>query len=143
MPAPGGEQNWLDVTSESAFSRHGFLLLLDLTNRRGDLGGRENRGRHLVEKRLKDVMIAPVDQNDLGITSSQGRAATIPAKPPPMMTTRFCFVGAGSGRDNVSRGRVSCTSLIFVSSDRMAQSREARTSAAVTLPCLPPKCPMT
>ena len=28
-------------------------------------------------------------------------------------------------------------------SRRMAQSRAARTSADVTLPCFPPKCPMT
>ena len=56
------------------------LLLLDLTNGRRDLGGRENRGRHLVEKRLKDVMIAPIDQNDLGIASFQGPRRRDPGK---------------------------------------------------------------
>ena len=35
------------------------------------------------------------------------------------------------------------TSFDLVSPDGMAQFREARTSAAVTLPCLPPKCLMT
>ena len=40
------------------------------------------------------------------------RAAAIPAKPPPMMTTRFCFVGAASGRDNFSGGRVSSNAVI-------------------------------
>src|ERR1700734_2537942 len=48
-----------------------LLLLLNLANRGGDLGGRENRGRHLVEKRLKDVVIAPIDQNDIRIASFQ------------------------------------------------------------------------
>jgi hypothetical protein len=35
------------------------------------------------------------------------------------------------------------TSFDLVSPDGVDQSREARTSAAVTLPCLPPKCLMT
>jgi hypothetical protein len=56
------------------------LLLLDLTNRRRDLGGCQNRGRHLVEKRLKDVMIAPIDQNHLGIASFQGPRRRDPGK---------------------------------------------------------------
>jgi hypothetical protein len=34
----------------------------------------------LVEKRLKDVMIAPIDQNDLGIASSQGPRRRDPGK---------------------------------------------------------------
>ncbi len=51
--------------------------------------------------------------------------------------------GRYRGRSINPRSVMICTSLIFVSSDGMAQSREARTSAAVTLPCLPPKCPMT
>ena len=43
------------------------LLHLELTDRRGDLGGREDRRRHLVEQRLKYVVVAAVDQDDLGI----------------------------------------------------------------------------
>jgi hypothetical protein len=38
-----------------------LLLRLELTNRRGDLRGRENR------RRYKDVVVAPVNQHDLGI----------------------------------------------------------------------------
>ena len=43
------------------------LLHLELTDRRGNLGGREDRRRHLVEERLKYVVVAAVDQHDLGI----------------------------------------------------------------------------
>ena len=43
------------------------LLHLELTDRRGDLGGREDRRRHLVQQRLKYVVVAPVDQDHLGI----------------------------------------------------------------------------
>jgi hypothetical protein len=57
-----------------------LLSLLDLTNGRGDLGRREDRGRHLVEKRLKDVMIASIDQNDLRIGSSQRPRRRDPGK---------------------------------------------------------------
>ena len=67
------------VTSASITVRF-CLLLLELTNGRGDLGGRENRGRHLVEQRLKDVMIASIDQNDLGIASFQGPRRRDPGK---------------------------------------------------------------
>src|SRR5262249_2494601 len=38
-----------------------LLLRLELTDWRSDLGGREDRRRHLIEQRLKDVMVAAVD----------------------------------------------------------------------------------
>jgi hypothetical protein len=57
----------------------------------------------LVEQRLKDVMIAPIDQDDLCIARRNARAAAIPPKPPPMITTRFRFAGAATERDNGSR----------------------------------------
>ena len=44
-----------------------LLPHLELTDWRRDLGGREDRRRHLIEQRLKNVVIAAVDQNDLGI----------------------------------------------------------------------------
>src|SRR5262249_48482121 len=34
---------------------------------RSDLGGRQDRRRHLIEQRLKYVVVAAVDQDDLGI----------------------------------------------------------------------------
>ena len=67
------------MTSASITLR--FLLLhLELTDRRGDLGGRQNRRRHLIEQRLEDVMIAPVDQNDVGIASLQRARRGDPGK---------------------------------------------------------------
>src|ERR1700688_599054 len=57
-----------------------FLFLPELTKGRGDVGGCENCGRYLVEKRLKDVMIAPIDQNDLRIAPSQRPCRGDPAK---------------------------------------------------------------
>ena len=43
------------------------LLHLELTDRRGDVSGREDRRRHLIQQRLKYVVIAAIDQDDLGI----------------------------------------------------------------------------
>jgi hypothetical protein len=53
--------------------RYGKVLLLlgELPNRGGDFGWRETGCRYLIEQRLEDVMISPIDQNDFGITSSQ------------------------------------------------------------------------
>jgi hypothetical protein len=39
------------------------LLLGELPDRGGDLGRRKHRGSNLIEQRLEDVVIAPVDQN--------------------------------------------------------------------------------
>jgi hypothetical protein len=43
------------------------LLHLELTDRHGDFGGSEDRRRHLIEQRLKYVVVAAVDQDDLSI----------------------------------------------------------------------------
>jgi hypothetical protein len=48
-----------------------FLLLLQLPNRGGDVGGRQNRSRHLVKQRLEDVVVAAVDQYDVGVAFSE------------------------------------------------------------------------
>jgi hypothetical protein len=48
-----------------------FLLVSELPHRGGDLGWCKNRGRHLIEQRLEDVVIALVDQNDFRIASFQ------------------------------------------------------------------------
>src|SRR6202041_1209730 len=48
-----------------------FLLVSELPHRGGDLGWCKNRGRHLIEYRLEDVVIALVNQNDFGIASFQ------------------------------------------------------------------------
>src|SRR5262249_42534377 len=76
------------------------LLCLELTDRRRDLGRREDRRGHLIEQRLKYVVGTPVDQYDLDVgvpqcsrTSTaagrcEGRLAT-PGDRPPMITTRL------------------------------------------------------
>src|SRR5262249_57157217 len=43
------------------------LLRLKLTNRRSDLGGREDRRGHLIEKRVRYVMVAAGGQGGLGL----------------------------------------------------------------------------
>ena len=47
------------------------MLDLELTDRRSDLGRREHRRRHLIEQRLKDVVVAAVDQDDIDIRVPQ------------------------------------------------------------------------
>jgi hypothetical protein len=44
-----------------------LFLLGDLSDRGRDVGWRKNRSRHLIEQRLEDVMVASVNQNDVGI----------------------------------------------------------------------------
>jgi hypothetical protein len=48
-----------------------LLICLELTDRRGDVRRREDRRRHLIEQRLKYVVVAAVDQEDLGIGMPQ------------------------------------------------------------------------
>ncbi len=47
-----GRQSDLNIT----------LFAQNLANGRGDIRWRQNRGRHLIEQRLKKVMIRPVEQ---------------------------------------------------------------------------------
>src|ERR1700692_4454296 len=46
-----------------------FLFRLELPDRRRYLGWRQNSGGDLVQERLKDMVIAPVDQRDFDIGS--------------------------------------------------------------------------
>src|SRR5262249_51740760 len=48
-----------------------LLLHLELTNRNGDVTGRQDRGRHLIEERLKYVVVSTIDQEDLRINAPQ------------------------------------------------------------------------
>jgi hypothetical protein len=47
--------------SDSGSSR----MTRDLADRRRDFGGGEDDGCHLIEQRLKNVVVAPIDQDDL------------------------------------------------------------------------------
>src|SRR5262249_6633827 len=76
----GGNINAGDLRQEDADVS---LLRLELADRRGDLGGREDGGCHLIEQRLKNVVVAAIDQDDLDIGAPQrvcggdpGKAAT-------------------------------------------------------------------
>jgi hypothetical protein len=53
---------------------HRRILLLpkDVADRRAYLPGRQHRGRHLVEQRLKQVMIHAVSQDDFRRSSFEG-----------------------------------------------------------------------
>src|SRR5262249_22648225 len=55
----GGNINAGDLRQEYADVS---LLRLELADRRGDLGGREDGGGHLIEQRLKNVVVAAIDQ---------------------------------------------------------------------------------
>ncbi|MGY4421043.1 hypothetical protein ACVWY2_003492 [Bradyrhizobium sp. JR6.1] len=44
-----------------------LLFRLELADRGRDLGGRQNSRGDLVQQRLKDMVIAPVDQRDLDV----------------------------------------------------------------------------
>jgi len=43
----------------------------ELTKRRGNLGGRQHSRRHLVQQRLKDMVIAPIDEQYVRLASPQ------------------------------------------------------------------------
>jgi hypothetical protein len=47
------------------------LLRFELSDRRRDFGWCKHCRRHLIEKWLKDVMIAAIDQHDLGFATLQ------------------------------------------------------------------------
>ena len=102
------------------------LLRLELTDRRSDLGGREDRRRHLVEQRLKYVVIAPVDQHDLGIGVPQrvrrrkpGKAAADDHDTLALRTRRLhdsrCLIRPSVGQHRAHGSPCSC-SLSFMAS---------------------------
>jgi hypothetical protein len=52
----------------------------DGADRRGDLRRRQAGGRDLIEQRLEEVVVAPVDDGDVGCGAGQGVRAAQPAK---------------------------------------------------------------
>src|SRR3954464_3362580 len=73
------------------------VLAQDAAYRRRDFPLRQDAGRHLVEQRLEEVVVHPVDQRHLHRCVLQEAAAKRPPKPPPTMTTRCGAVGSISG----------------------------------------------
>jgi len=60
-----------------------------LPDRGGDLGWRKNRGCDLIEQWLEDVVIASVNENDIGVGSLKAASRSDTSKPAPTITTRF------------------------------------------------------
>ena len=50
------------------------LAAQDVADRRRDVAGRQPGRRHLVEQRLEEVVVAPVDHDDVHARASQGAA---------------------------------------------------------------------
>ena len=68
--------------------------------------GFRRRRRDLVEQRLEEVVVVPVDEGDVrGATCLRPRAVYRPAKPPPMMTIRGMRARSLSDRRWRSDGR--------------------------------------
>jgi hypothetical protein len=59
------------------------LLGLKLPDWCRDFGWREHGGSHLIEERLKDVMVALINQNDFRISSSEGSCRSNAGKTAP------------------------------------------------------------
>ena len=69
---------------------HVLVLAHDVTQSGGDLARREQPGRRLVEQRLEEMVVSPVDEGDIDIfPAEQARVAGRPPKPPPTITTRW------------------------------------------------------
>ena len=61
------------IDADNFSQEHGNILLLrfKLSNWRRHLGRRKDRGRHLIQEWLEDVMVATIDHDDFGIAMSQ------------------------------------------------------------------------
>ena len=59
----------------------------EMPDRPGDLRGRERRGRRLIEKRLKQVMVASVDDRDADRRAGKPVTDSSPPNPAPTTTT--------------------------------------------------------
>ena len=73
----------VDRASFSEKDRRVLLLPENATNRFGDRGRREARGRHLVEKRLEEVMVLPIDERQTNQRPGEGACCVEPGKTSP------------------------------------------------------------
>ena len=87
------EQHLAPLEVEAATSPssdlHVALALEHAAQRRGDLARRQRARRHLVEQRLEEVEVAPVDERDVDRRAPQRARGLSPPKPPPTTTTRW------------------------------------------------------
>ncbi len=74
--APAGKQQLALAEIDAGDLGHGHLAVLLVpqhrANRRGDMSRREGGGGHLIEQRLEDVMVAPVDDGHIHRRVRQG-----------------------------------------------------------------------
>ena len=151
MPTPGQDASIERVrqVQPGHFAKHHtdvLLLVGELPDRSGDLGRRKNRGRHLIEQRLEDVVIAPVDQNDVRIAAFQGASRGDPGKSAAddhdplsprrraQLTTGACFAARGQAIFRVSRGVFCKVSLIaHLSSGWQLHPRDAQNDREAVL----------
>ena len=61
----------VDATDVAQPHAHVGLSPQNPADRRGDITGRECRSRHLIQQRLKDVVVLPVEHDDLDIGTGQ------------------------------------------------------------------------
>jgi hypothetical protein len=67
------------------------LIFQKSTDRRRYLSRRKHGCRHLIEQRLKEVVIRPINDKDFRVCVSQGFAAASPANPAPTITILFIY----------------------------------------------------
>jgi len=66
----------------NAVEQHADVLRAsqDRPDRRRDIGGGQGRGRDLIQQRLKDVVVAPVDQRDVDVSPREPLGRGEPAE---------------------------------------------------------------
>ena len=78
----GTQQLLLKIDAAHLFHQHRdvFLRPQDMPDRPGHVRRRQRRGGHLVEQRLKAVMVLPVDKGDVGRRAAQRAGSRQAAK---------------------------------------------------------------
>ena len=145
-PIPGSDTSTVrefNVDAGDLGQHHVEILLLDgeLPDRCGDLGRCENGSRHLIEQRLENVVVASVDQNDLGVAVPErvrrrepGKASTDDhhALSPPGATAAGTVASArgrtssGGGREHPAHVSLICASSLDGREEPAMSSRRGR-----------------
>ena len=106
------------------------LRCQDAADRRGDVGGRQGRGRHLVQKRLEQMVVAAVDYDhiggDLAEPLRRGQAAKTGSDDDdarPRRASRWALAPAYVGPlDNAIHSTVAAVKLALIYGMRMILS---------------------
>ena len=73
--------------------RHILAFAKEVPHRPGDFRGRQRRGRHLIEQRLEQMVIAPVDDGDADWSTRKGAGEFQPAETGPYNDDMVCGHG--------------------------------------------------